>query len=145
MDGLERFVKAQHNQYNKVLQEIRQGEKKTHWMWYIFPQIKGLGYSDIAKYYEIKSIEEAEAYMKHKRLASRLLICCHELVMVPTNNAEKVFGEIDAMKLKSSMTLFYETSRLPIFKGVLDKFYGGQECEKTLEILAGMKKEVTKP
>ena len=141
MAGLKRFLDAQRGQYGKVLEEIRQGKKKTHWMWYFFPQIKGLGYSQMAKYYAIQSIREAEEYMKHKTLAIRLLICCNELMLLPTDNPVKIFGEIDAQKLQSSMTLFYEVSKLPTFMRVLDKYYDGQKCKNTMEILKQMKEE----
>lgn len=144
MADLERFVQAQHKQYPKALKEIQQGQKKTHWMWYIFPQIKGLGYSDIAKYYEIQSIAEAEAYMKHKQLGCRLTICCNELMLLPTDDAVEVFGEIDAQKLKSCMTLFDEVSGLPVFKRVLDKFFKGKRCQKTMKTLIRMRTEATK-
>lgn len=140
-DNLERFVKAQNRTFNQALTEIKAGKKKTHWMWFVFPQIKGLGYSDISKYYAIQSIKEAEAYIKHSYLGSHLLICCHELMKLPTDNAQEIFGDIDAKKLQSCMTLFYCTSGLMIFKEVLDKFYDEALDKDTIEILNNLGKE----
>lgn len=140
-DKLERFVEAQNRLYDKALKEITAGKKKTHWMWFIFPQIKGLGSSEISKYYAIQSIKEAEAYIKHSYLGSHLLICCHELMKQPTDNAVEIFGEIDAKKLQSCMTLFYCTSKIPLFKAVLQKFYNGEPCRSTIEILDTLGKE----
>ena len=140
-DRLDRFVEAQNRTYDKALKEIEAGKKKTHWMWFIFPQIKGLGYSEIAKYYEIQSRKEAEAYLKHSYLGSHLLMCCHKLMLLPTDNPQKVFGDIDAKKLQSCMTLFYNTSGLKIFKDVLDKFYYGSLDMATIEILNNLGKE----
>ena len=139
MEGINRFIKAQRGQYEKALSEIRNGKKKTHWMWYMFPQIKGLGYSKIAKYYEIQSIEEAVEYVQNGVLLSRLSTLCIELLNLPPIDVEKIFGSIDSVKLQSSMTLFYRISGNQVFKNVLDKFFKGQECQKTIEILKEMK------
>ena len=135
MKNLDRFLKAQEKHYKRAHAEIRKGKKKTHWMWFIFPQIKGLGYSETSKYYAIQSIQEAEDYLKHKTLACRLLTLCHELMLLKTNNATEVFGAVDDKKLQSSMTLFYSVSGLMIFKNVLDKYFDGELDRATVEIL----------
>lgn len=137
--SLERFVEAQKTCYMQAYNEVNRGKKRTHWMWYIFPQIKGLGMSETSKYYAIQDEEEAKAYLRHSLLGARLFIFCHALMSLKTNNPEKVFGPIDSRKLQSCMTLFYtvcqqETARLR-FKEVLDKFFNGELCQKTIEIL----------
>ena len=125
-EGLERFLKAQENTYETALREIKEGKKRSHWMWYIFPQIKGLGYSEMAQYYGINGREEAEEYIAHPVLFSRLLEISNALLNLRTNNADWVFGYPDNLKLKSSMTLFYCVTNNNTFKGVLDKFFGGK-------------------
>lgn len=135
MQGLERFVKAQEKQYHIAWKEIKHGKKETHWMWYIFPQIKGLGYSETAKYYAIQSRQEAEDYLFHPTLGGRLLELCHILMYLPTNDAYEVFGFPDNKKLQSSMTLFYSVSGLQIFKRVLDKYFDGELDQETVRIL----------
>ncbi|HEX8548286.1 MAG TPA: DUF1810 domain-containing protein [Cytophagaceae bacterium] len=133
---LQRFLDAQKSDYSTALAEIKRGRKQSHWMWYIFPQIQGLGYSSTSKYYAIKDIDEALAYFNHQILGKRLLEICAELVRLETNDAYRIFGSPDDMKLKSSMTLF---STLPatnsVFQLVLDKFFDGRKDVRTLEIL----------
>ena len=105
-DGLERFVSAQEKSYDTALQEIRTGRKRSHWMWYIFPQIAGLGHSQTARYYAIKDMEEARAYMKHEILGKNLIEISQALLQTPSSDPGEVMGWPDDMKLKSSMTLF---------------------------------------
>lgn len=135
-NNLSRFVDAQKETYEIALKEIKKGKKTSHWMWYIFPQISGLGLSDTAKFYSIKNRNEATEYLKHDILGTRLIEICNELLKLPTNNAVEVFGHIDSLKLKSSMTLFslIEFTH-PAFQKVLDKFFGGMKDEKTIQLL----------
>lgn len=136
--SLERFVKAQEESYKIALNEVKNGRKKSHWMWYIFPQIIGLGRSSTAQYYAIKSREEAENYLKHPILSKHLIEISEELLKLDSNNARKIFGSPDNMKLKSSMTLFLKISGDEVFKKVLDKFFNGDLDENTIEILKKM-------
>lgn len=132
---LERFVKAQHDTYETAFSEIRQGCKRTHWIWYIFPQLVGLGHSSNARYYGIRNRAEAEAYLNHPVLGSRLRRISERLLTVEGRTAREILGNLDAMKVRSSMTLFDAVSPNDIFGLVLDKFYGGQRCQYTLEML----------
>ena len=133
--NLERFVEAQKHSYSTALSEIKSGRKRSHWMWYIFPQIKGLGYSSTAQYYAIQSREEAEAYLEHPALGKRLVEISEELLKLKSSNAREVFGYPDDMKLKSSMTLFFLVSGETVFRQVIDKFFGGEMDERTKELL----------
>ena len=133
--SLERFIKAQEHSYEIALSEIKGGRKRSHWMWYIFPQIKGLGYSSTAQYYSIQDRQEAENYMNHPILSERLIEISEELLKVDSDDPSVVLGYPDDMKLKSSMTLFYLISEEIIFKKVLDKFFGGELDKKTIDIL----------
>ena len=133
--NLERFIEAQEESYEIALNEIKQGRKRSHWMWYIFPQIKGLGYSSTAQYYAIQNRAEAEAYLNHPVLSIRLLEISEELLNIESNDAGAVFGYPDDLKLKSSMTLFSLISRKTVFKRVLDKFFDGEIDERTIELL----------
>ena len=136
MIGIERFIKAQEHSYECALKEIKNGHKRSHWMWYIFPQIKGLGHSSTAQYYAIQNRAEAEGYMAHPVLSSRLLEISGELLKLETSDADEVFGWPDDMKLKSSMTLFYIVSSNQVFKQVLDKFFSGELDDFTVDQLA---------
>lgn len=133
--SLEQFVKAQEGSYEIALKEIKQGRKRSHWMWYIFPQIKGLGYSSTAQYYAIQDKKEAENYLKHPILSKRLVEISEELLKIDNDNASEVFGYPDDMKLKSSMTLFYLVSEKVVFKRVLEKFFCNELDKRTVEIL----------
>ena len=135
MNSLNRFISVQNYVYEEALTEIKQGEKKSHWMWFIFPQIIGLGESDNAIYYSIVNIEEATKFLSHEVLGKRLREITNELLKLKTNNPEEIFGEIDAMKLKSSMTLFDCVEENSIFDEVLKKYFNGQRDELTLEKL----------
>ena len=134
---LERFVTAQERTYERALQEIRKGCKQGHWMWYIFPQIKGLGHSEKSQYYAIQSPEEAKAYLEHPVLGKRLQEISIVLLGLPTSDAQEVFGQTDSLKLCSCMTLFYQVSHFMVFGRVLKKFYCGELDPKTLSILEG--------
>lgn len=135
MNSLDRFISVQNYVYEEALTEIKQGEKKSHWMWFIFPQIIGLGESDNAIYYSIVNIEEATKFLSHEVLGKRLREITSELLKLKTNDPEEIFGEIDAMKLKSSMTLFDCVEENSIFDEVLKKYFNGQRDELTLEKL----------
>jgi uncharacterized protein (DUF1810 family) len=137
-NSLNRFLDAQETAYETALAEVRSGKKRSHWMWYIFPQIQGLGFSETAQYYGIKNGAEAEAFLNHDVLGSRLVHISAELLTLESNNATSIFGSPDDMKLKSSMTLFASVPGTnPIFQQVLDKFFNGQKDEKTLQRIAG--------
>ena len=133
--SLDRFVKAQEHSYETALKEIKRGRKSSHWMWYIFPQIKGLGFSPTAQYYAIEDREEAEEYMKHPLLSKRLFEISEELLKLDSSDPRMVMGCPDDLKLKSSMTLFYLVSGNEVFRQVLHKFYQGKLDEKTVRIL----------
>ncbi|MGL2987195.1 DUF1810 domain-containing protein [Flavobacterium sp. RSSA_27] len=134
---LNRFIKAQENAYEQALSEIKSGRKRSHWMWFIFPQYKGLGFSETSKYYAINNLDEAKCYLNHPILGDRLKLLTKELLALNENNATKVFGKPDDLKLKSSMTLFaaIDASQENIFKAVLDKFFNGQTDYKTLTLI----------
>ncbi|HVG39971.1 MAG TPA: DUF1810 domain-containing protein [Chitinophagaceae bacterium] len=133
---LVRFIKAQEKAYAIALTEIKNGRKQSHWMWYIFPQIQGLGYSDTSRYYAIKNIEEATAYLTHPLLGNRLIQICEELMKLPSNDAHRIFGSPDDVKLKSSMTLFASLPNTnPVFKKVLDKYFGGMDDQRTMALI----------
>ena len=132
---LKRFKDAQETDYDTALKEIRNGHKSSHWIWYIFPQIKGLGHSFTSRYYALSGLKEAKAYLDDEILNRRLREITKALLELHTDDAVAVMGDIDAMKLRSSMTLFDEVSKDDIFKEVLDKFFDGKPDEKTLEIL----------
>lgn len=134
-NNLQRFLDAQKSDYQNALSEIKNGRKRSHWMWYIFPQIHGLGYSETARFYAIKDRAEAAAYLQHPELGSRLIEICQELVKLPSTDANSIFGSPDDLKLKSSMTLFDALNVNPVFKQVLDKFYKGAKDDKTLQLL----------
>lgn len=131
--GLQRFIEAQNDSYDQALKEIRNGRKLTHWIWYIFPQIKGLGFSYNSEYYGINSLQEARDYLENELLRKRLFEITESLLMHKGKDIESIMGDIDAMKLKSSMTLFDAVQPGSIFGEVLDEFYGGERCRRTLE------------
>lgn len=134
--GLSKFLEAQQNQYSIALTEIKQGRKQTHWMWYIFPQVHGLGLSETSKFYAISNLEQAQKYLKHPILGLRLVEISRALLELPCNDAKKIFGTPDNLKLRSSMTLFSEVpDTAPVFEEVLKKFFGGKKDPKTLEKL----------
>ena len=135
---LDRFVSAQDGggTYDAALRELRAGRKTSHWMWFVFPQIAGLGQSEMARAYAIRSLEEARAYLAHPVLGPRLLECTRALAALEGRSAEDVLGPVDAMKLRSSMTLFAAAApQEPLFHTVLEAFFDGREDPATLERL----------
>jgi uncharacterized protein (DUF1810 family) len=135
-DDLNRFLEAQEKDYATALAEIRNGSKRSHWMWYIFPQVKGLGFSGTSKYYAVNNLDEAEAFMQHAVLGPRLVEICEALLQLKSNNPNSIFGNPDDMKLRSSMTLFASLpSPDPVFQAVLDKYFNGEKDTKTLNLL----------
>jgi len=133
---LQRFLDVQARDYATAFAEIRQGRKRSHWMWYIFPQIRGLGLSDMSRKFAIKDLDEAGEYLRHPVLGNRLVEISSALLDLNTNDAFQVFGSPDNMKLKSSMTLFASVpTDNEVFHKVLDKFFEGQRDEATLKIL----------
>lgn len=132
---LNRFLTAQERSYDAALAEIKAGRKRTHWMWYIFPQIAGLGMSSTAQYYSIQDRLEAEEYMEHTVLGARLLEISRALLTLESSDATAVMGYPDDLKLRSCMTLFAQVSDDPVFEAVLDKFFGGRPDSRTLALL----------
>jgi uncharacterized protein (DUF1810 family) len=119
---LTRFVRAQENDYEQALSEIRNGKKRTHWMWYVFPQLDGLAFSSTSKHYSIKSVEEAKAYLDHPILGPRLLECAEAVVRVEGRSATEIFGAPNDLKLRSCATLFASVSpRVSVFDRLLTK------------------------
>lgn len=134
--SLQRFEDAHRQDYETALAEIRRGRKTSHWMWYIFPQLKGLGYSPTAQYYSIENLAEAEAFLAHPVLGAHLVEISRALLALETNNADLVFGYPDNLKLRSSMTLFAQVREAnPVFGQVLDKFFEGKPDQRTLALL----------
>jgi uncharacterized protein (DUF1810 family) len=132
MPDLERFVQAQAATYDAALAELRAGRKTSHWMWFVFPQIEGLGRSPTAQRYAISGLEEARAYLAHPVLGPRLRESAAALLDSPARSAEDVLGGIDALKLRSSMTLFARAAPdEELFRAVLDRFYGGEADPET--------------
>jgi uncharacterized protein (DUF1810 family) len=129
---LQRFVDAQAHTYAQALAELRTGEKRTHWMWFVFPQVAGLGRSGMAQRFALANAAEARAYLAHPILGRRLVECARALTALDTEDADAVFGAVDAMKLRSSMTLFaVATPEEPVFREVLDHYFGGRLDEAT--------------
>ncbi|WP_422057910.1 DUF1810 domain-containing protein [Sphingomonas sp.] len=133
--SLERFVEAQAQSYDAALAEIRRGAKRSHWMWFIFPQLAGLGRSEMAKFYGISSLDEARAYLQHPVLGARYLECVGALQDLRTSNVVEVFGEVDAMKLRSSLTLFQAAQPTMLFGAATDRWFAGAEDGETLRLL----------
>lgn len=135
-NNLDRFLIAQQTYYRTALQEIQSGQKRSHWMWFIFPQIAGLGYSETARYYAIQDMNEAKAYLEDYTLRSNLIEISEALLGLGSNDAAAVMGWPDNLKLRSSMTLFaLAEPECEVFQKVLDKFFGGEMDWKTVEIL----------
>ena len=133
--NLSRFTSAHKRDFETALREIKNGRKYSHWMWYIFPQIYGLGFSATSQHYAMRSIDEAKAFLDDPYLGANLREICNALLELPTDDAYYIFGSPDDMKLCSSMTLFAVASDEDIFRKVLDKYYDGKKDRKTLEIL----------
>jgi uncharacterized protein (DUF1810 family) len=132
--GLERFVRAQNagDTFARIVHELQRSRKTTHWMWFVFPQISGLGRSETARRFAISSLDEARAYVRHPLLGARLVQCASLMLAASVQRAEEVLGEIDAVKLRSSMTLFLRAApEQPVFELVLERFFGGQPDRAT--------------
>jgi len=135
--NLNRFIEAQNSDFNKALDEIKQGKKSSHWMWFVFPQFKGLGSSSTSEMFAINSIAEAQAYIKQPILGPRLVEITSVLLNLESHSADSIFGSPDDLKLKSSMTLFNAVqNETNIFELTLDKYFFGTKCEKTLRYLS---------
>ena len=133
---LGRFVQAQEGDYQRALSEISAGRKRSHWMWYIFPQLDGLGVSPTSRHYAIKSPAEAEAYLRHPVLGPRLLECAEAALGVEGRSATEVFGSPDDLKLRSCATLFARVAPAgSVFERLLDKYFGGEPDARTLRLL----------
>ena len=135
---LDRFIQAQDKAYPYALKELKEGCKRSHWMWYIFPQLRGLGHSRMSNYYGISGINEAKAYLESPILNHRLREVCEAILGLETDDAREVFGGIDSLKLKSSMTLFDLASPDDIFARVLNKFFEGKRDVRTIKLINGM-------
>lgn len=133
---LRRFVEAQQGIHEQALMEIRAGRKSSHWMWFVFPQFAGLGLSPTAMHYAIRSLAEAQAYLRHPLLGPRLVACAQAVLGVQGRSADDIFGYPDVLKLKSSMTLFAVLPQSdPVFAEVLARHYGGSRDDRTLQLL----------
>lgn len=134
LKGLPRFLEAQNHNYLKALSEIKSGKKISHWMWYIFPQLKGLGKSDMANFYGIEDLQEAAHYLAHPVLGKHLLEISEALLEIDGKSVHDIFGNPDDLKLRSSMTLFARLDNAPpVFAAVLEKYFGGAGDPKTLQ------------
>jgi len=133
---LSRFLDAQNQLYLKALSEIRNGSKESHWMWFIFPQLKGLGASETAKFYAIQDLGEATAYLSHPVLGKHLIEIAQALLDIEGKTANEIFGSPDDMKLRSSMTLFANVPNAhAVFERVIDKYFNGLQDERSLQLL----------
>lgn len=133
---ISRFMKAHQSDYQRALSEIKNGKKVSHWMWYIFPQMKGLGHSSMSEYYGIRDLDEARVYLADPVLGKHLIEMCEALLSLDTDDAAEVMGQPDDRKLKSSMTLFdAATESLDVFQMVLDKYYHGKKDCRTIKML----------
>jgi uncharacterized protein (DUF1810 family) len=136
MNDLKRFLDAQENAFERALAEIKRGRKQSHWMWYIFPQIAGLGSSETSRFYAVKDRAEAELYLAHPVLGARLVEISEALLEIEGKTANQIFGSPDDMKLKSSMTLFGALKNTnPIFQRVLDEYFNGTKDQRTLQLI----------
>ena len=134
--NLIRFIDTQDGVYSDVLAELKSGRKRTHWMWFIFPQIAGLGFSPTAQFYAIKSLDEAREYLKHPVLGARLFVVGRQLLAGTDRSISDVFGYPDDLKLRSSMTLFsYVAEEDSVFDAVLERYFDGKRDARTLELL----------
>ncbi len=136
MNDLKRFLDAQENDFERALAEIKRGRKQSHWMWYIFPQIAGLGSSETSRFYAVKDRAEAELYLAHPVLGARLVRISEALLEIEGKTANQIFGSPDDVKLKSSMTLFGALQNTnPVFQSVLDKYFNGTNDLRTLQLI----------
>jgi uncharacterized protein (DUF1810 family) len=133
---LERFVTAQEGVYEGALRELRAGRKTGHWIWFIFPQLAGLGRSETSRFFGIESLDEARAYLEHPVLGPRLRECASAVLATQDATADQIFGSLDAMKVRSSMTLFHRAEPdEPLFVEILERFYGGEADAATDSML----------
>jgi uncharacterized protein (DUF1810 family) len=133
---LNRFVLAQAGDYERAVSEIRSGQKRSHWMWYIFPQIDGLGFSPTAKHYAIRSLSEAQAYLDHPVLGPRLVECADAVMSLEGRSAGQIFGSPDDLKLRSCATLFATVSQPgSVFDRLLQKYFEGKRDDRTIQLL----------
>jgi len=133
---LDRFLTAQEDSYDTALDELKAGRKRSHWIWFVFPQLAGLGQSPTSQYYGVRSLDEASAYLRHPILSGRLHECLKALQTLEETSADRIFGEVDAMKFRSSLTLFAEADPAdPIIAAALDRWFGGRKDERTLQLL----------
>lgn len=133
---LERFVRAQEDTFQDALSELKRGRKSTHWMWFIFPQFKGLGFSSTSIRYSIKSLDEAKAYLRHPILGQRLIECAEAVLAIEGKTVSEILGYPDDLKLKSSMTLFEKAAgEDSLFSRILDKYFRGERDSHTLNLL----------
>jgi uncharacterized protein (DUF1810 family) len=141
---LDRFVRAQTTDYDRALSELRDGKKRSHWMWYVFPQIEALGQSPMSRRYSIKSAAEARAYLEHPVLGPRLRECAAVVQSIVGRSALEIFGSPDDMKLRSSATLFARVSDDSIFEQVLQKYFDGRHDQETLRLLGDDGSQMTR-
>ena len=135
---LERYIKAQAPIYARALDELKRGAKQSHWMWYVFPQMAGLGHSTTSHTYGIDSLEEAREYLAHPILGARLRECCRTLMGLEGRTAHEIFRSLDDLKLRSCLTLFSQAAPdETLFRDLLDKYFGGKPDAATLELLEG--------
>lgn len=135
--SLDRFVKAQEPIFDTAIAEIWRGDKRSHWMWFIFPQLVQLGRSPIAKFYGIADAREADAYLDHPVLGARYRACVHALQDLETSDPVQVFGAVDAIKLRSSLTLFEAVHPQPLLTATIERWFGGIRDPETLQLLSG--------
>ena len=134
--NLDRFLAAQQDTYASALQELRAGWKQGHWMWFIFPQIDGLGHSSTARFYAIQNLDEATAYLAHPVLGPRQIECCEALLLHPDRSARDILGAPDDLKLRSCATLFATVQpEKPVFRRILETFYPAGPDQRTIELL----------
>ena len=134
--NLARFVQAQAPDYDRALRELRAGRKESHWMWYIFPQLEGLGHSSMSRHYSIKSTDEARAYLGHPVLGPRLLECANAMLAIDGHSAREILGSPDDMKLHSSATLFAHVSDDAVFPRLIEKYFDNKPDDQTLRLLS---------
>lgn len=134
--GLDRFVDAQAGVFDTALAEIHAGNKRSHWMWFIFPQLRGLGYSAMAQHYGIASLDEAQAYLAHPLLGRRYRTCVEAVAVLKARDPDDIFGPTDAMKLRSSLTLFEAAEASPVIDQVMQSFFAGERDQATQRMLA---------
>ena len=139
--NIDRFLQAQEDAYSYALEELKAGRKRSHWIWYVFPQLRGLGRSYNSELYGISGLEEAKDYLEHPVLGQRLREVCEVILGLPTSDAREIFGGIDSRKLRSSMTLFDLASLDDVFAKVLEKFFVARRCRVTMTILSDYSQE----